>query len=488
MGKFERDGFSLRGGLIRLYRRGDSKSDIWHASVTRPDRKVDRFSTKTTDSVEAGRVAERHLDRLRFAEEFGIPLDQKTFRHVAEGWYAEVTASKLNKRDKANFRAILDRLRFAEEFGIPLDQKTFRHVAEGWYAEVTASKLNKRDKANFRAILDRYLLPFLGDKVISTLKARDVADYRKWRRDYWIAGPGKDVSEISYVRDGRTFTRPPRRIVPTGRTLAREDIVLRGVLKAAIALGYSNNHDLANLKSPPAEPNCRGALSREQYAKLVQTAWDRTVEIANKQTRYYRQLLAAYVQFMVMTGLRPGEARDLRFQDVKDGYVVLRSSKTKVRKVVGVAGFGRIISFLHDVHQATYGDEIDDELENPFPRPTDYLWRDYNENHPIKDFKRSFNELLAASEIRWDEHNQGRITVYSLRHTYAHFRIVYGGVSDVYLLAQNMGTSVQMIERYYGHLEPLQRMAELKRVHRNADPDKRLKDIGELFGETGSKF
>ncbi len=103
MGNFERDGFTIKGGAIRLYRRGDSKSDIWHASVTRPDRKVDRFSTKTADSVEAGRVAERHLDRLRFAEEFGIPLDQKTFRQISEQWYAEVLERTICNKNKEDF-------------------------------------------------------------------------------------------------------------------------------------------------------------------------------------------------------------------------------------------------------------------------------------------------------------------------------------------------------------------------------------------------
>lgn len=436
MGTFERDGFSIKGGTIRLYRRGDSKSDIWHASVTRPDRKVDRFSTKTVDPVEAGRIAERHLDRLRFAEEFGIPLDQKTFRQVADHWYAEVLE-----------RSICD-----------------------------------KNKEDYRAILDRYLLPFFGAKVVALIKLKDIIQYRTWRKTYWTTGPGKDITHLTYVRGRKTLKRPAKRCVPSPGTLAREDVVLRGVLQTAIALGYANNHEVLQFKSARSEDNSRGALSKEQYETLVKTAWDRAVDATNRQTRYHRQLLACYVQFMVMTGLRPGEARDLRFRDVKDGYVVLQSSKTKVRKVVGVAGFGSIISFLHDVHHDLYGGDIPDEQENPFPRPTDYLWRDYWKDEPIKDFKRSFNELIAACDIRWDEHQRGKITLYSLRHTYAHFRIVYGGVTDVYLLAQNMGTSVQMIERYYGHLEPLHRKDELKRVHRDADPEKLLEHVGELFG------
>ena len=39
-----------------------------------------------------------------------------------------------------------------------------------------------------------------------------------------------------------------------------------------------------------------------------------------------------------------------------------------------------------------------------------------------------------------------------------------------------------MIENYYGHLEPLHRKDELKRVHRDAHPDKLMKSVAELFG------
>ena len=44
-------------------------------------------------------------------------------------------------------------------------------------------------------------------------------------------------------------------------------------------------------------------------------------------------------------------------------------------------------------------------------------------------------------------------TIYSLRHTYATFRLENG--TNVYWLKQNMGTSVQMIERHYGQTKVL---------------------------------
>jgi hypothetical protein len=46
-----------------------------------------------------------------------------------------------------------------------------------------------------------------------------------------------------------------------------------------------------------------------------------------------------------------------------------------------------------------------------------------------------------------------RRSTYCFRHTYATFRLTEG--VDVYFLAKQMGTSVQMIEDYYGHITPV---------------------------------
>ena len=58
-------------------------------------------------------------------------------------------------------------------------------------------------------------------------------------------------------------------------------------------------------------------------------------------------------------------------------------------------------------------------------------------------------------------------TLYSLRHTYATFCLQHG--VQVYTLAKNMGTSVAMIEQYYGHTTNIQSADELtKRIGRQA--------------------
>jgi integrase len=57
--------------------------------------------------------------------------------------------------------------------------------------------------------------------------------------------------------------------------------------------------------------------------------------------------------------------------------------------------------------------------------------------------------LLEASGLQIGPEGTPR-TTYSFRHTYATFRLSEG--VDVYILAQQMGTSVQMIEDHYGHV------------------------------------
>ena len=63
-----------------------------------------------------------------------------------------------------------------------------------------------------------------------------------------------------------------------------------------------------------------------------------------------------------------------------------------------------------------------------------------------------FARLLIDADLRYDRSGKSR-SLYSLRHTYATFRLAYRNV-DYRRLAKQMGTSVGMIERHYAHDEP----------------------------------
>jgi hypothetical protein len=78
-----------------------------------------------------------------------------------------------------------------------------------------------------------------------------------------------------------------------------------------------------------------------------------------------------------------------------------------------------------------------------WPQPTDHI---FPGNH-IK----LFNNLLTRTKLKFDRDGKPR-TAYSLRHTYICMRLMEG--ADIYQIAKNCRTSVEMIEKHYAvHLK-----------------------------------
>jgi len=69
------------------------------------------------------------------------------------------------------------------------------------------------------------------------------------------------------------------------------------------------------------------------------------------------------------------------------------------------------------------------------------------------DPKKMFNTILNENELKFDREGKAR-TAYSLRHSYICFRLLEG--ADIYQVAKNCRTSVEMIEKHYAaHLKDM---------------------------------
>jgi len=77
-------------------------------------------------------------------------------------------------------------------------------------------------------------------------------------------------------------------------------------------------------------------------------------------------------------------------------------------------------------------------MERNQPEPTDRLF-------PV-DHKKQFNRILEGEGLKFDRQGNRR-TLYSLRHSYISFRLLEG--ADIYQIAKNCRTSVEMIEKHY---------------------------------------
>jgi integrase len=72
------------------------------------------------------------------------------------------------------------------------------------------------------------------------------------------------------------------------------------------------------------------------------------------------------------------------------------------------------------------------------PGPTDLIFPKWQ--------RELFKTILDEEDLRFDREGRPR-TAYSLRHTYICFRLMEG--ADIYQIAKNCRTSVEMIEKYY---------------------------------------
>lgn len=85
----------------------------------------------------------------------------------------------------------------------------------------------------------------------------------------------------------------------------------------------------------------------------------------------------------------------------------------------------------------------------------------HKDGKPIHSFKKGFNSLIKEAGVEYDSEGQRRV-IYSLRHTYATFRL-HEGVNH-FSLARNMGTSVKMLESFYGHTSNRAMASELTKL------------------------
>lgn len=381
-------------GRLHVYRRENSR--YWQCA-TYLNRRNYRATTKESNLALAKDFAvnwymERHTEESRRRR--GLPL------------YGALDQEALPAD-------LVDRRKKAQPTG-----PTFREAAEAYVKETTVILAAERTP-NYMEQKDMHLrvhlLPFFGDKALSEITAGLIQEYRAHR-----AAPGPDAS-------GKARKRPSR------STLHKEIVTLRQVLKCANRKGWlSALPDMSAPYKKSGKITHRAWFSPEEYKRLYEASRERAAHPKKERWRSAGENLHDYILFMVNTGLRPDEALNIEYRDVAivtDGATSERILEIEVRGKRGV-GYcksmpGAVIPFKR-LQKRNNG------------QPTDKLF-------PV--FQRElFNTLLKELDLREDRDGQRR-TAYSLRHTYICLRLMEG--ADIYQIAKNCRTSVDMIENFY---------------------------------------
>lgn len=375
-----------------------------------------------------------------------------------------VKSTKQRSLDRAREVAenLYDDLRYKVRHGEEIGVHSFRTIWDRWL-KAHQDTLSFHRRRYITGTATRYLLPFLGSKVVGEINDKLIAQYWTWRISYWRSEEGE--AKIAAASKSRTTAKRPYKQklgnvakTPSQKSLDMERTVLGQVLGWAYRNGMLNR--MPELKPPRIKVgkgvDRRPAFELEEWKALYRFMREWVREgmpeegVAPKKGphelhRWQREMLRNYVMFMASSGLRPNEARQLRWRDVTthrdtkgNTYVILHvapDTKTGARECVPLRNVPTLIERIRKNAKNTKNDDLIFASQS---------------GDPIENFGKTFKSVLIKSGLLKSRFGQDR-TIYSLRHTYATFRIRYGGV-NVDALASNMGTSPSIIFRHYRHI------------------------------------
>ena len=394
---------TFKDGAISLYRRTDSKKPIWYCRLKVPNAKgYFVHSTKTTDEYAA----------YKFADD----LFNKTLVKVLTG---KDFTSKLVSA------ALKEYTKFCEE-----------KEPESFSRYLKLAFINK-------------WTGFFSNQRLKELKTADLVQLNEWTE-----------------ANSRS-----RKLSPN--TIKRFSVYQRQFFKWCLERGLIDV--IPKFPSFKTIHNRRPHFDPKDWEKLKSVLGEFT-NSKNPNVRRDRTVLANYILILAESGIRIGEARNLKWRDIREipsphgskteTIVVLSvNGKTGPRDVV--ARSPEVRDYLRDIYQLQVDDlerrvrdeknRIKSQKLKTEPSPDDYVFQTRN-GGPIDSYKTSFSRLLKKAGVERDSYGNKR-TMYSLRHTYATF-LLQEGVHH-FILAKNMGTSVAMLEKHYGHTSNVGSVAEL---------------------------
>jgi integrase len=385
----------IMAGKVHVYLR--DTSPIWQCATFLKGRNH-RISTKEEGLEQAKQVAEDWYLGLRGKDKAGILLNEKTFKFAAE--------------------------RFTMEYGL---------ITEGQRAQ----KWTEGHAIRLRV----HLLPFFGNIGLSQVTPGKVQDYRMHRIK----------TTIEKAEDAGKAPKAPAR-----STLHDEIGTLRLVLKTGIRHAWLEH--LPDL-SPPYKTSGkivhRPWFSPAEYKQLYTATREYAKNPPQPQYQWNADQVHDLVLFMGNTGMRPDEIGNLQHRDVTvitdqgSGEEILEievRGKRGVGFCKSMPGAVRPYQRLLNRPKPTRGmQRRNRSRNNPNPILPDELPAPTDKVFP-GSYLKLFNRILDDAGLKLDRDGKKR-TTYSLRHTYICLRLMEG--ADIYQIAKNCRTSVEMIEKFY---------------------------------------
>jgi integrase len=459
----------IKKGLI-IFRRGDLQNREWYCRVKVPKSKRYKVAVLKT-------------------------LDFETAKERAIHFFYDVKAKVENN--------------------YPVFNRSFREVAQEYLAlqekRAQQNKISKGRPLKMKAVIEGALDVYAGSKQVDLIGDELWADYPDWRREN---GEGRNTRNgtrtvsrelaVKLVRQEQAMKEKTRtalgftarqpmtpaafekavaaklaQAVPyiSDATISFEMSIFGAVMNYAIKKDYAPVSQRFDQR-PKLRRMRRDEFTREEYRKLhtVGRAW--VAKASKPSSRWTRTVVYYFILIMCNTGMRPSEAKNLRWRDImpakdRDGReitVLFVQGKGKSRKLVAPKSVGDYLERICAIAKAT--------------GPDDRVFTIINGKPALTLYKVMIDSLLTEAGLRDGPHGVPRST-YCFRHTYATFRLSEG--VDVYFLAEQMGTSVKMIEDHYGHVNTIKHADRVLMGMGGWEPVEMIDPEGDAKGKAAAK-
>ena len=398
----------LEDGKVLLF----SRNGIFQARFYKGDRQYIFKSLKTRKVEEARKLAVKYLYEMEFKQREGLPLQQKSFNNVIDEYIA------------------LRQSQYQKSLDVKTNSSSQQHTSIHMLRQI------KR--------VAKFWREYCGTMGISNIDNVVLQDYVAWRKDY-------------YYRMAADERPRNHKLNPADKTLEWETTLAKTLLKFAFERGYRGQTQLPTYRFKAERAIVRPTFTVDEYWKIIKGMRKAIRETKNKEWLYTKELLRDYVLILANSGIRVGEANNLKDKDVvefKDelgrrNYMFSVKGKTGQRIVIPRTSAVRYVERVRERNAVRLNEEEARKVRSPKRKiiDTDGWFFCMYDGNKIVTLIDQFKALLEAIEMTENRYGEN-YTLYSLRHFYAVMMIRRG--VPIFDIARNMGTSVQIIEKYYG--------------------------------------
>lgn len=410
----------VKPGLI-IFRRGDVQHSNWYSRAKVPhSKRYKTVSLKTLDIDDAKEKARDFEAEIRAMLKHRVPIFDKSFAEIAQEY------SALQKR-KADI------------------------------GQITMNRWKTVD-----GHIRLHLIPYMGNDAITAVTEERWTEYPFWRKKNNAPEELKKPTHKGLAgrpERSKAAQDPEEHEPAKDGTIVGEMMTFRAIMRYAARKKHITE-SMIPAGDVPEDTARREAFTPQEYRLLHTKAREWIKQSNNHITEWYRSMTYNFMLIMANTGMRNSEARNLRWRDfdmrkTKDGrsFVVMNvRGKKKYRELIAAGSVAtyleRVRALFIEAKRRRNPKASDEELA---PKPNDAIFTTYEGEGSTTLYDAPVADLLEFSGLLYSS-NGSRRSTYCFRHTYATFRLMEG--VDVYFLAKQMGTSVKMIEEYYGHITP----------------------------------